>query len=118
MASRLDRVMDWSGLAKKAHYNAQELASVCQMSVRQLERHFRSAFNQSPQAWLDAARIEKARQLLSSTTLSIKEIAQTLDFKQTSHFCRQFKQSTGATPSQFAQQAFEPAEHGLDQQDA
>jgi AraC-like DNA-binding protein len=103
MGGRLERVTDWSGLAEKAHYNARELASVCQMSLRQLERHFRCAFKQSPQAWLDTARIEKARQLLLNTTLSIKEIALSLDFKQTSHFSRQFKQCTGASPTTFVQ---------------
>lgn len=90
----------WEALAEKAHYNANELARLCGVSPRQLQRHFRRIFHCSPQSWLNERRLAVAQALLLSGE-SVKKVALDLGFKQTSHFCRQFKSQNKLTPSEF-----------------
>ena len=95
-------VQRWEELAETAHFEARKLAKLCRLSRRQLEREFRRCLGRTPQAWLNERRLVTARQLLLSG-LSIKAVAIELGFKQTSHFCRQFKLLNCVTPSQFVQ---------------
>ena len=93
----------WEQLAGTARYDAKELAKLCHLSVRQLERDFRRRLECSPQDWLNEQRIKAAQQLLLSGQ-PVKVVASELGFKQISHFCRQFKSFNHLTPSQFASQ--------------
>ena len=45
--------------------------------------------------------IEKAKELLSRSELTIAEIAEKCGYKTEFHFMRQFKQKTSLTPTQF-----------------
>jgi AraC-like DNA-binding protein len=92
---------NWEELARVAHYDANELAKLCEISARQLQRYFRGHFHRAPQHWLNERRLLAARSLLL-TGDSVKKVALDLGFKQTSHFCRQFKSRNKMTPSQFA----------------
>lgn len=47
------------------------------------------------------ARIEYAKQLLSTTSLSIRHIAEQCGYENDVHFMRQFKSLTGMTPTQY-----------------
>jgi len=100
MASKLDRLGNWTVLAEKSHFQAKTLAAMCHVSLRHLERYWRKSFHQSPQSWLRELRLRAARPLLQ-TELTVKEIASHLGFKQSSHFCREFKRCTGRTPNAF-----------------
>ena len=92
----------WEALAGAARYDAKELAKLCGLSVRQLERNFRRRFARSPQDWLNEQRIAAARRLLLSGQL-VKVVAFELGFKQPSHFCRHFKEYCRLTPSRFVE---------------
>ena len=95
------RVRDWEQLAAVAHYDAKELACLCNESIRQLQRDFHRQFGLPPQVWLNAQRLKAAEQRLQSRE-SVKKVAMDLGYKQTSHFCRQFKTFYHLTPTQFA----------------
>ena len=90
----------WEKLAVTARYDARELARLCALSTRQLQRYFSRTLKRSPQEWLNEQRIEAARRLLLSGG-PVKRVAFELGFKQVSHFCRQFKFYNRMTPSQF-----------------
>ena len=100
MARALPTEPQWQELAQAARYNAVVLAKLCKLTTRQLQRRFRHALGCSPQAWLDGQRILAAKQLLLSG-YSVKGTASELHFKQTSHFCRQFKMSNDMTALEF-----------------
>ena len=100
MNSRLDRIRDWTDLAKRAEFDCQRLACLCDVSLRQLERYSKLRFARCPQSWLNDLRLIEAQRLLKSG-LTIKEAAYALGFKQASHFCRKFKSYTGVTPTRF-----------------
>jgi AraC-like DNA-binding protein len=90
----------WEQLAEVANFDAKELARLCRLSIRQLQREFRRCLGRSPQDWLNERRIVAARQLLLDG-LQIKAVAFKLGFKQPSHFCRQFKAVSRVTPSEY-----------------
>jgi transcriptional regulator GlxA family with amidase domain len=100
MAKKVISGQSWEDLAVAAHYDARELAKLCHLSVRQLERDFRHDLGRSPQDWLNGQRLKTAQQLLLSGQ-PVKKVALELGFKQVSHFCRQFKSLNNVTPSQF-----------------
>ena len=88
------------GLAVKANYNARQLAQLCHMTTRQLQRTFMRKLGISPQNWLNEQRINAAKQLLLSGR-TVKEVTFDLGFKQVSHFCRRFKSHLQLTPLQY-----------------
>src|ERR1043165_1957953 len=98
MSSKLDRIGDWSTLATQAGYGARQLAELCGVSLRQLERHFKVSFKRPPQDWLNEARCREAEKLLLNGHKA-NAVAHRLGFKRASHFSRFFKQHTGRPPS-------------------
>lgn len=49
-------------------------------------------------------KIEKAKELLLLEDMTLKEVAEQLDYKQVSHLSNQFKKLTGTPPAQFRKQ--------------
>ena len=98
VAVALGDVRDWDGLARQAKYRAGELAGICQISLRTLERHFRKQYNLKVGRWLKELRMSDAYQKLQQGD-SVKEVAFDLGYKQHSHFSRDFKNRFGVSPS-------------------
>ena len=98
---RVHRRELWMQLARRCSYRAPELARSCEMNLRRLQRHFQEDFGRSPQEWLNEQRMIAARYLILEDR-SVKAISLELGFKQTSHFCREFKRCYGFTPTGFA----------------
>jgi AraC-like DNA-binding protein len=64
-------------------------------------RMFRAATGHSPHNYLLRLRLDRARELLVSPTLSLTDIALECGFSSHSHLSRVFRQVLGATPSQY-----------------
>lgn len=75
-----------------------DIASVCGLSVRQFIDAFRRTTGMPPFRWLRAYRIQRARELLRGTSLSLTEIGAACGFSDQSHFTRTFSAATGTTP--------------------
>ena len=88
----------WETLAKTANYKANELAVLCGVSLRTLQRHFSKNYQVKISEWLRAMRLRQAYSQLTSG-LSVKEVAFDLGYKQLSHFSRDFKGYYGVNPS-------------------
>jgi transcriptional regulator GlxA family with amidase domain len=98
MSSRLGFVQEWEVLAQKAGYRARELADLCQISLRTLERHFQKHYGVTVSHWLRELRLKQAYSVLQ-TGKSVKEVAFEHGYKQVSHFSREFKSHFGVSPS-------------------
>ena len=74
-----------------------------QMNVHpaQLAREFRHRTGISVGECIRRLRVEYAIERLTSTSIPIAEIAHAAGFADQSHFCRVFRNCTGATPAQF-----------------
>ncbi|MDD2214425.1 MAG: helix-turn-helix domain-containing protein [Oscillospiraceae bacterium] len=67
--------------------------------------------------YLEAYRIDQARQLLKQTTLRIYEIAEKTGFKYTDDFTAKFKKHVGCTPQQYRRRQDLPAARAPDHQE-
>ena len=63
---------------------------------------FLAKYGMAPKQYILNFRIQKAKHLLTSTHLTVTEIAETCGFSSLYHFCRIFKEKTGMTPTQYA----------------
>lgn len=76
-----------------------ELAAVGGMSVRQLERKFKSTLGQSPAAFYRTLRLRRARSLVEQTALPISEISVVFGFGSSTNFAKLFTREFGISPS-------------------
>jgi AraC-like DNA-binding protein len=97
----------------EAHWDRQiplrELARLSRCSVSTLRRQFQQTLGMPPYEWILQARMRRARRLLSTTTLRIKEVATQVGFDDPFQFSRTFRQRVGKSPRSFrADHAFAP----------
>lgn len=90
-----------------------ELAQQVNLSLRHLERLFKAATEQTLPAYLRELRIECACELLATTFLSAKQIADRLGFKHENHFNRTFKQAKGLTPIAYRKRCEQQKKSGM-----
>lgn len=89
-AIRQDPGRDWS---------VAEMAARVSLSRAQFTRRFVAQLGTSPAQYLVQARVDRAHQLLTETRLSVTQVAAALGYTDVPYFSRQYKQRTGATPS-------------------
>jgi len=75
-----------------------ELAREVGMSTRQLERLFRRYLNRSPKRYYMELRLQKARNLLLQTNMSVINVALACGFTSPSHFSKCYRAQYGRTP--------------------
>ena len=83
--------------------SAQRLAEFAHLSVRQFDRRFRESFDVSPAAYVKAARMSRARDLLCSSDLNVSQLATAVGFVSDDVFRRAFERSFGVSPLHFRQ---------------
>ncbi len=98
--ARLRRVIDYLQVHYAENLRVQFLAELGDLSVAQLERHFRRVFQITPQQMLTKLRIEAAMIMLQSGD-SIATISQSCGFADQSAFARQFKATVGISPTDY-----------------
>ena len=81
-----------------------ELAARANLSKNQFIRVFRKAFGTTPIDYLVHRRLQKARELLENTSLSISQIAFDTGFTDSNYFSRRFRQETGKSPRDYRKQ--------------
>ncbi|UWQ13008.1 GlxA family transcriptional regulator [Aliiroseovarius sp. M344] len=74
------------------------LASDVGMSTRQLERLFRRYLNRSPKRYYMELRLQKARNLLMQTDMSVINVALACGFSSPSHFSKCYRSHYDTTP--------------------
>lgn len=85
-----------------------KLAELADLSVAQLERHFRKVFQLTPQQLQTKLRIEEAMRRLHGED-SVAAIGLACGFADQSAFARQFKATVGMTPRDYRAMAWAPA---------
>jgi AraC-like DNA-binding protein len=94
---RLKRVLTHMQENYAEGIRVQALAELADLSIAQLERHFRRVFQLTPQQVLTKLRIEAAMRLLQ-TDDTVASIGAACGFVDQSAFARQFKATVGMTP--------------------
>ncbi|WP_149194437.1 helix-turn-helix domain-containing protein [Luteimonas suaedae] len=78
-----------------------DLAMVAGISMGHLHRAFRASLGETPHAFIQKRRVERARRLLAEGSLSIFEVAASVGFESPSHFSRVFRTIMKVSPSRF-----------------
>ncbi|KOS69835.1 adenosine deaminase [Lysinibacillus contaminans] len=90
------------------HYNQkltlQDIADHVGISPFHLERIFKQETTETPRAYLEKIRVDKATHLLKSTDLTNLEICYEVGFQSTSSFYKSFRHLTKCSPSQYRSQ--------------
>lgn len=77
------------------------LASELGMGYESFRKRFKAAAGSTPTEYRNARRVETARELLASTTLTLKQIAGNLGYFDEYHFSRRFRESAGSAPGAY-----------------
>lgn len=82
-------------------WNIRSMAQELHLSAGYLQLLYRKMFGVSCMDDVIAGRIRMAREQLAYTEKPVSEIADACGYRNVEHFCRQFRQQTGITPSAF-----------------
>jgi AraC-like DNA-binding protein len=85
-----------------------DLAAAAGLSRAHFSREFRSAFGESPHAYLLTRRLERAATLLRTTDRSVVEVCLDVGLQSVGSFTTSFKRTYGKTPTEY-RAAFPPA---------
>lgn len=80
-----------------------EMAARAGLPPRTFSRRFRAATGYSPIDYVQAVRIEEAKQMLTTTATPVDDIAYEVGYADPSHFRRLFRRLAGTTPSRYRQ---------------
>jgi transcriptional regulator GlxA family with amidase domain len=83
----------------------EDLARLAGLSVRQLERIFRAQLSRGIHEHYLSLRLNRARQLLRETSLSVLDVAMTMGFASASQFSRSFRAAFDHSPRDTATRA-------------
>ena len=75
-----------------------ELARACSLSRSHFSRAFKCSTGLSPQDWIRAQRLARAKLLIQHTDLSLTQISLECGFCDQAHFCHMFTRSEGINP--------------------
>jgi AraC family transcriptional regulator of arabinose operon len=98
---RLRRALDLLSEAIAEPFNSARLACACGLSERQLFRSFQQHVGQSRRLYLEHCRLDRARQMLRETSLSVAEIAGQVGFDSPFYFSLRFRHLTGTSPTDY-----------------
>ena len=105
MDQRVRRVQDLIESNLDRELPVSEMARFVDLSISHLQHLFKNETGQSPAHYLQALRLKRARELLESSSLSIKQIMFRVGAKDRSNFERRFKRAYKLTPVQFRKAA-------------
>src|SRR4051794_15585911 len=101
MEPRVQRVIDLMTASLKREIPLNELARSVNLSVFRLHHLFKAEAGTSPIQYLKAQRLLKARELLETTFLNLKQVMNETGFRDRSHFARDFKKEFSLPPVQY-----------------
>jgi transcriptional regulator GlxA family with amidase domain len=101
MDRRVQRVIQMIEEDIRANFALAELARAVNLSPSYLCHLFKSETGMAPTHYVKVLRMTKAKELLETTFMSVKEIATRIGAHDGSHFVRDFKRQYKVTPTQY-----------------
>ena len=109
MDERILRVFESMKTDFDAESSLDELAEHLNLSPAYLRRMFKAEIGMPPNRYLKGIRMQRAKELLETSFLRIKEIMFRVGMSDESHFVRDFKRTYGQTPTQYRASALTSA---------
>ncbi len=101
MDARLTTVIEIMHRLTGGDVSMPALSKSVNLSPSRLRQLFKKEIGRSPMQYLQDLRMQNAERMLTSTFLSVKEVAFACGISDVSSFVRHFKKRCGLTPSQF-----------------
>jgi AraC-like DNA-binding protein len=98
---RFDDIVEWVRKNMDAGTNVDFMARKAGMTRSHFSREFTRDMGVSPKDFIIQVKLDQAKHLLATTTLSVKQIADRSGWYDTAHFCRQFVRLVGMTPKEY-----------------
>lgn len=105
--SAVDRIKKYMQSHVDSDYTLMDVAEYMQMNPTYLSRYFKEKTHETFMEYDKKLKIERAKDLLTTTSMKTYEIADKLGYKSVQHFSRIFKESTGMTPIEYRQRSTE-----------
>jgi AraC-like DNA-binding protein len=96
---RVEKIIQMMREDVRGELSLAEFAQSVNLSVWRLCHIFKSDVGMPPMRYLRGLRMERAKDLLESSFLSVKEIAYRVGLNDESHFVRDFKSTYGSSPA-------------------
>lgn len=103
---RLDSLILYMRDNLHRHLTIEDFAAVSSMSSKQLDRLMKENYNMSVAEFFKKEKIEKAKDLLIHTELSISQIAQKIGYSDEFSMSKTFKRIEGLTPAKYRSSYF------------
>ena len=110
MAERVKGVIERMQHDPSRHFTLGEMAESVDLSPPYFCYLFKSITGSPPARYLKSLRLQHAAKLLTTTFLSVKEIAKRAGCTDESHFLRDFKRMYGKTPTAYRNGALSGAD--------
>lgn len=81
----------------------EDLAYLSGRSLSSFKRDFQQTFNVPPATYIREKRLNKAKEMLETTSMTVSDICYSVGFENVSHFSRIFKQYHGIIPTRLRQ---------------
>jgi transcriptional regulator GlxA family with amidase domain len=94
----LESVMRWMEDHLSVDLTLETIAEQATTSIRTLNRRFRAQIGTTPLQWLIGRRLQRARELLETTDLSVEEVASWCGFGSAIALRQHFRRTVGTTP--------------------
>jgi AraC family transcriptional regulator len=102
---KMRRVIEYIEDNLDGDLSLQAMAAEVEISPLYLARAFKSAIGQSPHQYVLARRIERAKELLRNTELTVVDVALSSGFSSQSHLSHWFTRHVGVSPAAYRRQA-------------
>jgi len=103
---RLKRVISYIEANLHKTIKLSDLSSVADMSLYYFATLFKQSTGLSPHQYVLRRRIQRAKQLLRETEISVLEVSLNLGFEHPTTFARAFRRLTGISPTHYRRDPF------------
>lgn len=101
LVEQINKARAWMQEGLEDPLTIQDIAHRLGMSYSLFRKRFKDYAGMSPARYLQDIRLQRAKELLRTTDLSVKEIAYRLHFDSPDYFSAQFRKKVGIYPSRF-----------------
>lgn len=101
MNPAIRRIIDHMKANLQRRLTLTDLARSAKLSRSRMSDLFKAETGLSPGKYLKTLRMQKAAELLETTSLTVEQIRAKVGMRDKSHFIRAFKKTYGKTPSKY-----------------
>lgn len=101
MDERIQAAASLMNSSFQGELSVEDIARAVNLSASHFSHLFKAETGMSPLQYLKSVRMRKAKELLDTTFLNVKQVMNTVGIRDKCTFARDFKRTYGLTPSQY-----------------